>query len=125
MAGTNEKSSAQEAIRDYLAAWNTTDQASRDALLEQCWAEDAPYTDPQVEAQGRSGISRIIAAYHSHRPGFALAIEGPIDTYHGTFRFVWSFTDGEDILKGMEFGTVQQGLVRSATRFFGALPETR
>jgi len=124
MAGTNEKLSAQEAIRSYVAAWNTANQASRDALLEHCWAEDAPYADPQVEAQGRSGISSIIAAYHSHRPDFVLAIDGSIDAHHSTFRFVWSLTDGEGILKGMEFGTVQQGLIESVTRFFGALPET-
>jgi hypothetical protein len=122
MTERQERAVTEDVVRAYVDAWNAADESSRIALLERCWAVDGKYVDPQVEAEGRRGVDRIIAAYHKHRSGFAISIDGPIDAHHGMFRFVWSFTNDEVTLDGMEFGAVREGLIASVTRFFGSVP---
>ena len=43
----------KEVVEAYGAAWNEVDQAARRRLLEQAWADDGTYTDPQSDISGR------------------------------------------------------------------------
>ena len=48
-------------VLDYVAAWNEADAAARLKILEDCWAEDAVYVDPNVELKGRVALSERIS----------------------------------------------------------------
>ena len=43
-------------VTQYVAAWNQTELAARDALLERCWADGGVYVDPNVELAGREAL---------------------------------------------------------------------
>ena len=47
--------------RQYFDAWNEADAAKRQALLEQCWSDDAVYVDPTVHLTGRKALADHIA----------------------------------------------------------------
>lgn len=77
-------------VRDtYLAAWNETDRAARDALLASGWAATATYTDPMAEARGVDAVSDVIGAVHGHFPGLVFAPLGDVETHHDVARFRW------------------------------------
>ncbi|MGK3925264.1 nuclear transport factor 2 family protein, partial [Enterococcus faecium] len=75
-------SDTAEIVRQYIAAWNETDAAKRDALLAACWADDGIYVDPIVEIFGRDSLSRRIAEVQAGRPGAYLEFMSGIETHH-------------------------------------------
>ena len=50
----------QDIAADYLAAWNSTDDTERRALLG-AWAPDAAYRDPLMSGAGREGSASSCA----------------------------------------------------------------
>ena len=46
--------------RQYFDAWNEADTAKRQALLEQCWSDDAVYVDPTVHLAGRKAWKSVV-----------------------------------------------------------------
>ncbi|WP_369137898.1 nuclear transport factor 2 family protein [Modestobacter versicolor] len=73
----------------YIAAWNETDPAARRAAVAELYAEDARYTDPMVDAQGREAIAATIGAVQQQFPGFRFRLAGPVDAHHDQARFSW------------------------------------
>jgi hypothetical protein len=57
--------STQEIVEAYVAAWNEPDADKRKKLIEQCWADDALYCDPQADIRGRDGLEATIAGFHA------------------------------------------------------------
>src|SRR3978361_2045015 len=76
-------------IERYLACWNETDPAARRELLAEHWSEQANYTDPMVEVQGRDQLDAVIAAVQAQFPGFVFTAAGPVDQHHQQARFTW------------------------------------
>jgi SnoaL-like protein len=73
----------------YIAAWNETDADARSAAVAALYAEDARYTDPLVDAEGREAIAATIGAVQQQFPGFAFRLAGPVDAHHDQARFTW------------------------------------
>lgn len=117
-----------EIIDAYMAAWNESDEAKRDALLRVCWAEDGVYTDPGVYLVGATALSARIAQKQRERPGARLAFLSAVETHHGRFRFHWRLinADGSHGPKSVDFGALaSDGRIALMVGFFGPPPEDR
>ena len=79
----------QDIVERYLAAWNETDPQARRTLIDGLWAEDACYTDPVGQAQGRAVIDAMIAAVQAQFPDLEFSLAGPVDAHHQQARFTW------------------------------------
>ena len=73
----------------YIAVWNETDADARSAAVAALYAEDARYTDPLVDAEGREAIAATIGAVQQQFPGFVFRLAGPVDAHHDQARFTW------------------------------------
>jgi hypothetical protein len=82
-------STFDELAERYIAAWNETDADARSAAVAALYAEDARYTDPLVDAEGREAIAATIAAVQGQFPGFRFRLAGPVDAHHDQARFGW------------------------------------
>ena len=109
----------------YLAAWNEAEAASRQTLLEQCWADGAVYVDPNVELTGREALMRHISKVQAARPGARLEFMSGIDVHHNVVRFLWRLVrpDGTCGDTSIDFGEIgPDGRLIKMVGFFGAAP---
>ena len=63
---------AVETIDTYVAAWNETDPAARNALVERSLGADLWYRDPMLEADGLAAFDAMVAAVQAQFPGQGL-----------------------------------------------------
>ncbi|GAA3165855.1 nuclear transport factor 2 family protein [Planomonospora alba] len=82
-------SDINELVQRYLAAWNETDAAARQAVLAEVLADDAVYTDPLVSVRGRDGLDATIAAVQGRFGGLVFSLGGAVDAHHDIARFTW------------------------------------
>jgi hypothetical protein len=82
-------STFDELAERYIAAWNETDPAVRERAVTELYTEDARYTDPLVDAEGREAIAATIGAVQQQFPGFVFRLSGPVDAHHDQARFNW------------------------------------
>ncbi|MBO0747871.1 MAG: nuclear transport factor 2 family protein [Acidimicrobiaceae bacterium] len=75
----------------YIESWNERDARARSKAIERVWAEDARYTDPLVDSEGREAIAATIAEAQARFPGFVFRLAGPVDGHHNLCRFAWEF----------------------------------
>jgi hypothetical protein len=116
---------ARRIVTLYMTARNEVDAAARDRLLEQCWADDAVYVDPNVEVAGRAALSRHIANVQAQRPGAKLEFVSGIDAHHNVLRFLWRLVraDGTAGATSIDFGeTGADGRLIRMVGFFGPPP---
>jgi hypothetical protein len=109
----------------YFDAWNEADAAARQALLEQCWSDDAVYVDPTVQLKGREALLAHIAKVRSARPGARLELMSAIDVHHNVLRFLWRLvrTDGTAGDISIDFGEIgPDGRLVKMIGFFGSAP---
>ncbi|MBO2451359.1 nuclear transport factor 2 family protein [Actinomadura barringtoniae] len=78
-----------ELVTTYLAAWNETDPAVRQARIAEVMTEDVEYTDPLVSVEGRDGLDAAMAAVQGQFEGLQFSLAGPIDAHHSLARFTW------------------------------------
>ena len=119
------KSDTGEIVRQYIAAWNETDAAARDALLAACWAENGVYVDPNVEIIGRTNLSRRIAEVQAGRPGAYLEFMSGVDAHHSVLRFLWRLVrgDGSRGDTSIDIGEIgPDGRLTKMIGFFGPAP---
>jgi hypothetical protein len=119
------KDEIPEVASRYMAAWNETDASAREALLEQCWGNDAVYVDPGVELCGREALSRHIAKVQAGRPGARLEFMSAIDSHHNMLRFLWRLVraDGTAGDTSIDFGEIgPDGRLVKMVGFFGPAP---
>ena len=98
--------STAETVRTYAAAWNEPDAVARMRMLEECWADDGLYCDPQADHRGRDALSATIAAMHASAPGARIELTSGIDQHHNQIRFSWAFrtADGATPISGIDVG---------------------
>jgi hypothetical protein len=88
---TNDTTTALEATVDaYLATWNETDAAARQALAAQALGADLWYRDPMLEADGLAAYDGMIAAVQAQMPGLVMTRTSPIDAHRDVVRFNWA-----------------------------------
>ena len=108
----------------YIAMWNEEDPAKRAAIIDAAWADDAAYVDPLLSAEGRDGLSEMVATVHGHYPGYRFRRRSDVDVHHDRVRFAWDLVspDGEVFVAGIDVGEVAgDGRLRRITGFFGDL----
>src|SRR5688572_6789295 len=84
-----DQGKATQIVTQYVAAWNETDPAARDVLLDRCWADGGVYVDPNVELAGREALSQHIAKVQAARPDARLEFMSGIELHHNVVRFLW------------------------------------
>jgi hypothetical protein len=112
-------------VTRYMAAWNEADAAIRQTLLEQCWADDGVYVDPNVQLAGRQQLSQHIAKVQATRPGARVEFMSGIDTHHHVVRFLWRLVraDGTVGDTSIDFGQIgSDGRLTKIIGFFGEAP---
>ncbi|MGZ4683931.1 MAG: nuclear transport factor 2 family protein [Acidimicrobiales bacterium] len=123
---TDTATTATTTVDTYLAAYNETDAATRQTLLEQAFAADGRLVDPPLVGVGREGISEMMGVVHQQFPGHTFRRSSGIDEHHDHVRYGWELLDpdGNVALAGMDVGLLDDGgrLVHVAG-FFGPLPE--
>jgi hypothetical protein len=115
----------EDLIDTYIGMWNETDPARRAALIEQAWADDASYLDPQLSADGKDALSEMVATVHDHYPGHVFRRRSDVDVHHDRVRFAWDLVapDGSVFVGGIDVGELAtDGRLRRITGFFGELP---
>lgn len=108
----------------YIATWNETDPARRQALLAEAWAEGASYADPMMAARGRDEIGGLIAGVQDRFPGFRFALDGKVDGFGEYVRFSWSLGPAEepDMIRGTDFAVLEGGRLKAVTGFLDKVP---
>jgi hypothetical protein len=121
-----ERDKIANAVTLYMAAWNEPDAATRDNLLEQCWANGGVYADPNAELTGRDALSQHIAKVQANRPGARLEFMSGSDIHHNVLRFEWRLVraDGTFGDTSVDFGEIgPDGRLIKMIGFFGAAPK--
>ena len=108
----------------YIAAWNETDPARRQALISALWTEDASFVDPVLQGDGHAGIDTVIASVQGRFPGFRFNLIGQPDAFGDYLRLSWGLgPDGADApVKGTDFMAIRGGRLASVTGFFDQVP---
>ncbi|MFB4317777.1 nuclear transport factor 2 family protein [Actinomadura sp. 21ATH] len=118
-------SDMNDLVERYLAAWNETGAAARQAVLAEVFAEDAVYTDPLVSVQGRDGLDATIAAVQAQFGGLVFSLGGPVDAHHDIARFTWHLgpEGGEPVVVGFDVAVVgDDGRIRQVLGFLDKVP---
>ena len=129
-ADAKPEEQALQSLQTYFQAWNEPVAAKRDALLNQCWADNAEYTDPGTHAKGRTALSVEIGKFlgNEQLKGFSIVPASDIDVHHRVFRFEWEMrdADGNTVTPGMDYGEYDdQGRITKIVGFFGPFPASQ
>jgi hypothetical protein len=107
----------------YIAVWNETDPELRRALLTKLWTESGTYVDPLMQGAGHEEIEALIGGVHRQFPGCRFALTGRPDGYGDRVRFSWELRQGGEVLvNGTDFGTLDQGRLKSVVGFLDQVP---
>lgn len=115
----------QQIVEAYGASWREPDVAKRRALLEQAWADDATYTDPQSDVAGRDGLIDLISGFQAQVSGAQIVATSAVDVHHEKFRFTWAMksADGATMMEGIDYGELApDGRIQKIVGFFGPPP---
>lgn len=108
----------------YIAAWNETDPARREKLLENAFTEDVAYRDPIMQGDGHGGVGALIDGVHARFPGFRFTLRGEPDGFADRIRFSWALgPDGAEApVEGTDIGLVENGRLKEVTGFLDKVP---
>ncbi|MDO3703211.1 nuclear transport factor 2 family protein [Micromonospora sp. C28SCA-DRY-2] len=112
-------------VQRYLAAWNETDAAARQAVLREVFADDAVYTDPLVSVRGRDGLDATIAAVQGQFGGLVFSLGGAVDTHHDIARFTWHLgpEGAEPVVVGFDVAVIgADGRISQVLGFLDKVP---
>jgi hypothetical protein len=92
-------------IEAYVATWNETDAARRQAGIARAWAADGRYRDPLMASDGHAAIDAMLAGVQAKFPGFVLRRTSKVDAHNGAARFTWSLgpASGPSVVEGVDF----------------------
>ena len=112
-------------IDGYLQAYSETDDARREELVAQVWAEDGQLLDPPLVGTGRAAISEMAAAVQAHYAGHSFRRTSGIDAHHSFARYEWELVapGGGTALAGLDVAEIgDDGLLRRVVGFLGPIP---
>jgi hypothetical protein len=115
-----------EAVANYIAAWNETDAGRRRDVIARTWSEDGSYVDAHRSGVGHGMIDEMIAAVQARFPGYRFRLSSGIEAHHDRVRFSWSAGATEQaplFFAGTDFAVLaSDGRLQSVTGFVDALP---
>jgi hypothetical protein len=122
----NTQSPSRDALIDrYFDAWNATDDERRATLIRETYAANACYLDPLLRGDGHAGIDAMIRAVHERFPAHTFRRTTDVDGVANHLRFSWELRtpQGQPIVKGTDFGTVdEEERIVSMTGFLDEAP---
>jgi hypothetical protein len=81
------------ALSNYVAAWNESDAARREALLD-AFAASGRYVDPTVDAMGREALAAHLTDFRDSMPGTTLERSGRLHQAGDWYLFDWVMENG-------------------------------
>ena len=129
-AATVAAEAAEATVETYVATWNETDAARRQASIARAWAASGRYRDPIMASDGPAEIDAMLAAVQARFPGFVLKRTSKVDSHVAAgerfVRFGWSLgpASGPTVVEGVDFGTLDQdGKLASIVGFIDKAPQ--
>ena len=110
----------------YVAFWNESDAARRDALVADVFAPDAQYAGPLVEGAGLDGIAMLATRLKEHLSDFRFNRTSDVDAHHDVVRYGWELVPaggGEVFAAGVDFCRVVDGKMQSVSAFLDVGPQ--
>jgi hypothetical protein len=91
-------------VRDYVAAWNESEEKRRLALLTRACADEVRYTDPESDVTGLDLLSGVIGSFQAGYPSHVLRLASAVDAHHDVLRFAWLVErpDGTTLSAGID-----------------------
>jgi hypothetical protein len=95
----NTNMNTPETLANYVLAWNSRDNTSRQALLEKCFAQTGSYVDPHIPKPVTNihEMNTMIATFQSRLPHRLFALGEP-EFHNHVFRLKWKLEDEGNIL---------------------------
>ena len=112
-------------VEAYVATWNETDAARRQAGIARAWAAAGRYRDPLMASEGHAGIDAMLAGVQARFPGFVLKRTSKVDAHNGAARFTWSLgpAAGPSVVEGVDFcALAPDGRLASVVGFIDKMP---
>ena len=122
---TTTSASEDTTVEAYVATWNETDAARRQAGIARAWAGSGRYRDPLMASDGHAGIDAMLAAVQARFPGFVLRRTSKVDSHNGQLRFSWSLGPeaGPAVVEGVDFCTLAaDGRLEQVVGFIDKMP---
>ena len=116
---------AEATIEAYVATWNETDAARRQAGIARAWDAAGRYRDPLMASDGHAAIDAMLAAVQSKFPGFVLRRTSKVDAHNEWVRFAWSLgpASGPAVVEGVDFCALAPGgRLASVVGFIDRMP---
>ncbi|MFJ9153520.1 nuclear transport factor 2 family protein [Streptomyces sp. NPDC102270] len=107
-------------VKKYIETWNLVDGGERRAAIEELFAENVEYVDPNVRAEGWAALDEYIAETQKQLPGSVFSLASEVSTHHDLGRFTWQVgpAGGAPLAVGYDFIAVENGRVRRLYGFF-------
>ena len=119
-------SSINQAVVNYIAAWNECDPANRKAIVAATWTEDGCYLDAHRHGIGHQAIDAMIGEAQRQFPGYRIRLISGIEAHNDRMRFSWEAGGAQEAplyLAGTDFAIVApDGRLVSVTGFVDAAP---
>jgi hypothetical protein len=116
----------EEAVLTYGSAWTETDPEKRLALLEQSWADDGVFHDPQGRVEGRQALADHIGTFQVAMAGHRIDATTGVHAYDQYARFGWKMygPENNELLEGVDFCEFDtDGRIKLIVGFWGQKPE--
>ena len=120
-----DSTAALGTVEAYVATWNETDAARRQAAIARAWDAAGRYRDPLMASEGHAGIDAMLAGVQARFPGFVLKRTSKVDSHNDWVRFAWSLgpADGAAVVEGVDFCTLApDGWLASVVGFIDRMP---
>lgn len=119
-------SNVNEAVANYIAAWNETDGGRRRDIIARTWTDHGSYLDSHRDSVGHAAIDAMIAAVQEKFPGYRFRLCSGIEAHHDRVRFSWAAGGTDAALMyfgGTDFAVLaEDGRMQAVTGFTDAMP---
>jgi hypothetical protein len=118
---TGQASTERELIARYLESWNEFDPARRRKLIDELWAEDGRYVDPDDDATGPDAIAGVLTAARQKLGTLTFTLGEVIGVHHGLTLFTWQArpsTEAEPVAAGYDIAEFAAGRAKLVSGFF-------
>lgn len=124
MTATTTDIDVTQIVDNYIAIWNESDTAVRQALIARTWTEDGSYVDPLMQGDGHAGIDAMTAGVQAQFPGMQFRRTGEIDAHHNVARFTWELgpEGGPGLAGGLDVATLVDGRLQRIVGFLDFKP---
>jgi hypothetical protein len=121
---TGQAGAERELIERYLESWNEFDPARRRKRIDELWAEDGRYVDPDDDATGRDAIAGVLTAARDRLGTLIFTLGEVISVHHDLALFTWQARPSaaaEPVAAGYDAAEFTGGQVKLVYGFFVAV----